>query len=167
MKGTGRLGRISPCFFPALDGTTIADDNGVNVLPFFETPWYTLGQEGRKRVRFVYLSYDVRTGTGLDLSDMPASWRSGLQVEDEQIPANGARAITPGVLDVGYILSPQDTNYIAAGNYPSTSTYTRFRLPVGKFPYGIGFRVRQLQPSTVTRVLDLAVDAHGAERGRV
>ena len=166
IKGSGRLARIGPTFFPALDGTTITDDNGINVLPFFETPWYRLGQEGRKRSRFGYLSYDIRT-SGLALEDMPASWRVGLQVEDEGLPKNPGPRTTTGMLDFGYILSPQDLNYTNAGSFPSTSKYTRFRLPVGAASYGIAFRVRQLQPSTVTRIFEIGVDAHPIERGRV
>ena len=166
MKGTQRLARIGPTFFPALDGTTIVDDNGINVLPVFETPWYRLGQEGRKRVKFAYLSYDIRTN-GVALDDMPASWRVGYQVEDEALPRDSERASLPGMIDVGYILTPQDTNYTSAGSYPSTGKYTRFRLPVGKAPYGVAFRVRQLQPSTVTRIFEIGVDAHPVERGRV
>jgi len=142
------------------------DDNGINVLPVFETPWYRLGQEGRKRVKFAYLSYDIRTN-GVALDDMPASWRVGYQVEDEALPRDSERASLPGMIDVGYILTPQDTNYTSAGSYPSTGKYTRFRLPVGKAPYGVAFRVRQLQPSTVTRIFEIGVDAHPVERGRV
>src|SRR5262249_17402474 len=135
MKGTQRLARIGPTFFPALDGTSIVDDNGTNVLPFFETPWYRLGQEGRKRGRLAHPSSDIRTN-GVALDAMPASWRVGLQVEDEGLPQPGPQAVA-GMLDLGYILSPQDVAYTAAGTFPSTSKYTRFRLPVGKYPYGI------------------------------
>jgi hypothetical protein len=166
IKSTQRLARIGPCFFPALDGTMIADDNGLNVLPFFETPWYRLGQEGRKRVRFAYLSYDIRTGAAA-AADVPGGWRRGYQLEDEGPLESAPHAGVPGMLEAGYVLSPQDTGYTTAGTYPSTAKYTRFRLPVGKSPYGIGFRVRQLAPSTVTRIFELGVDAHPVERGRV
>jgi hypothetical protein len=166
IKNTQRLARIGPCFFPALNGTMIADDNGLNVLPFFETPWYRLGQEGRKRVRFVYLTYDIRTGAAA-ADAVPSGWRRGLQLEDDGDLSGAPQAGVPGMLDVGYVLSPQDLTYTAAGQYPSTTKYTRFRLPVGKYPYGIAFRVRQLAPSTVTRIFEIGLDAHPVERGRV
>jgi hypothetical protein len=38
---------------------------------------------------------------------------------------------------------------------------------VNQFPYGVAFKVRQLVPSTVTRVFDLGVEATAAERSRV
>jgi len=136
ISGTSRLARISACFFPSTLIDPQVDGNGTNVLPYFETPWYKLAPEGRKRVRFVYLSYDARAGPG-------------------------------DVLGVSYILSPQDTTWISAGNYPATSRYTRYRLPVGKFPYGIAFQVKQLVPTSVTRINEIAVDAHAAERSRV
>jgi len=139
IQGSGRLARLAPTFFPPLGGTTLVDDNGVPVLPNLETGWYRLGQEGRKRIRFAYLSYDVR-----------------------------AAAATPNMFDLSYIdVSPQDPTFTLAGSYPSTDRYQRFRTPVGKNTYGIAFRFEQKVPSTVTRIFDLAVDAHMTERGRV
>ena len=58
-SGAKRLIAMSNCFFPTL--TEIErDDDGTDVLPVIETPWYRFGDEGRKRVRFAYTSYDVR-----------------------------------------------------------------------------------------------------------
>src|SRR5262249_28967052 len=139
IQGPGRLPRPPPPFSPPLGGTTLVDDNGVPVLPNFETGWYRLGQEGRKRIRFAYLSYDVR-----------------------------ATAATPNMFDLSYIdVSPQDPTFTLSGSYPSTDRYQRFRTPVGKNTYGIAFRFEQKVPSTVTRIFDIAVDAHMTERGRV
>lgn len=136
IKGTNRLARLGPCFFPS-EITLVRDANGTDVLPYLETPWYKLAPEGRKRVRFAYASYDVRTPT----------------------PGN--------VLQLAYILNPQDTSWTVAGTLPSTNGYTRFRLPVGKAPYGVAFQLKQINPSIVTRLSDIAVDAHAIERGRV
>ena len=165
IKGTNRLARISACFFPSMLMGLQVDGNGVNVLPSFETPWYKLAAEGRKRVRFVYLSYDARTGTTLTQDARPVAWqeelRGGAGAPDPFVASPG------DVLECNYILSPQDTSWIGAGGYPPTTTYRRYRLPVGKMPYGIAFQVRQVIPTTVTRVSDLAVDAHAVERSRI
>lgn len=135
ITGAGRLARIGPIFFPT-PGGVVADADGTNVLPEFETPWYRLAQEGRKRVRFAYLSYDIR-GAGGD------------------------------ALELGYMRGPQNPSYTIMGQLPFTGDYSRFRLPVGQFPYGVAFRVRQTQPSNVTRVFDFALEAQAAERSRV
>ena len=167
IKGTNRLARVGPCFFPALGVAPIVDDNGTAVLPNFETPWYRLGPEGRKRIRFAYLSYDVRDGSALTRDAEPAGWREPLEGR-EAPPANGTpRAATPDLLTVSYILSPQDVAFTQAGVYPATTKYERFRVPVGKYPYGIAFKVTQNHPSNVTRVFDIALEAHSSERSRV
>ena len=149
IAGTKRLGRLGPCFFPDFTNTPLQDDNGVPVLPTFETGWYRLvfaralghrlmQEEGRTRVRFAYLSYDAR------------------------LPA-----VTPDVLSLGYLLSPQDTAYTSMGTLPSTSEYTRFRLPVGQQPYGIAFKVTQTQPTDALRIFDLGIESSGIERSRL
>jgi len=138
IQGTDRLARFSSCFFPIVSNTPAQDANGVNVLPYLETGWYRLAPEGRKRIRFAYLSYDARVS-----------------------------AASPDPLQLSYILGPADTNWMTAGTLPITSDYSRFRLPVGKAPYGIAFRLQQLQPTDVTRVSDLAVEVHPIDRGRV
>lgn len=137
MAGTHRLGRISPMFFPSLGVGLIADADGVSVMPEFETPWYRMGKEGRKRSRFGYLSYD-------------------------------ARVLTPNarVMELGYIDSPSDLVYSTMGGLPNTTRYTRYKLPVYQGSYGVAFRVRQLQPTTVTRIYDLAVEGQPLEPSR-
>jgi len=148
MYGTNRLARVGPCFFPTFTTSQIQDDDGTVVLPSFDTPWYRLAQEGRKRIRFGYLSYDVRASGVAPFDELV-----GLAVQQ--------------ILQMGYIRSPQQSTYTTLGTFPSTGGYTRYRLPLGQFPYGVAFRVQQLLPSTVTRVFDLAVEAQGAERSRV
>jgi hypothetical protein len=163
--GAHQLGRLSACFFPVTSGVHAADANGVNVLPYLETGFYKLAQEGRKRVRFAYLSYDARSGTLA--VDEGASWQRRLR-EEEYVNGSGPIAAASGdVLSLAYILSPQDTTWTPAGTLPLTSAYTRYRLPVGKAPYGIAFQLSQTAPTTVTRISDLAVDAHPIDRGRV
>jgi len=150
--------RVGPIFFPVPAGQN-DDADGTHVLPVFETPWYRMGQEGRKRARFVYLSYDVRSTSGL-----------GTKLDEGEIPPPAPpellAALAP-VLEVGYIRSPQMPSYTILGELPYTTAYSRYRLPLGQFPYGVAFRVRQANPSSVNRIFDLAVEAQAAERSRV
>jgi hypothetical protein len=171
--GTQRLARLSGCFFPARVGAVNVDGNGVNVQPYLETSFYKLSQEGRKRLRFVYLSYDARMGT-LAQSAEPvgqmAAWQERFRPEEfvpvEQLDLQPQASATQA-LQCAYILNPQDTTWTTAGTYPLTSLYTRNRLPIGKMPYGIAFQIQQISPTSVTRVNDIAIEAHPVERSRV
>lgn len=163
LAGKARLARVGPCFYPDFSIGSIQDDDGTPVLPAFETPWYRLSDEGRKRIRFGYLSYDVRVPP-----EVAAMWRSEEFLESIPPPAppEVLAAVAP-VLDVGFITSPQDLNYQSMGGLPPTDRYTRYRLPLNKFPYGVAFRVKQTRVGSVTRIFDLAVEAMPAERSRV
>jgi len=169
--GRKRLARISPCFFPVFTTTAIQDDDGTPVLPTFETPWYRMTQEeGRKRVRFAYLSYDVRApgdAPNVEADAFPGGWRR--QIEDGELPHADELALraVQQTMQLGYIRSPQQLTYTTLGVFPTTNGYTRYRLPIGQFPYGVAFKVQQLLPSNVTRIFDLGVEAQAAERSRV
>jgi len=168
MHGTSRLGRLSACFFPAMTGTPGLDADGNAVLPYLETGYYRLAPEGRKRVRFVYLSYDARSGSLAGDDPVPVDWQRRFREEEFTANGNGVKPQAAGdPLQMAYILNTQDTTWTIAGTLPMTSGYTRFRVPVGQAPYGVAFQLQQLQPTTVTRVSDLAVDAHTIERSRV
>lgn len=145
MIGTTRLGRLGPMFFPESVGKFIQiDANNVWVLPSFETPFYKLSAEGRKRVRFVYLSYG---------STAPAIQPIPPYVGD--------------MMSIGYITDPHEKGWSDAGTLPFAEAYSRYRLPIGKFPYGIAFHVEQIGPTSSTRISDLGIDAHPAERSRL
>jgi hypothetical protein len=163
IKGTQRLARLGPCFFPDLTQGLLVDDNGVPVMPEMQTPWYRLGPEGRKRIRFAYLSYDARISTAL-LSGHPAPWRAPLE---DEVPEETISNENAPVLNVGYIRSPQDPSYISIGQLPSTSGYSRFRLPVNQAPYGLAFQVKQTAQTAALRVFDFALEAQGTERSRL
>jgi hypothetical protein len=168
MAGTKRLGRIGPCFFPTLGGALISDDDGQYVLPSFETPWYRLGREGRKRARFGYLSYDVRSNNTREGGE-PSPWRAGDDFTEDVLPLVPPailNTISP-VLEVDYVTGPSDITYTSMGGLPPTDDYTRYKLPVWRAPYGIAFRVKQTQPSTVTRIYDLAVEGDPFEPSRL
>ena len=176
-KDAARLIDLSDCFFPARVAL-IADADGTPVLPTIETPWYRLAEEGRKRVRFAYLSYDARASLPVGRSagveeSISQSWRGypdseGQVLETIAQEANGQARTTLGhMLELGYITNPHDLTYDIAGGLPPTSKYERYKLPLGKHPYGIAFRIRQLTPSYVTRIYDLALAAQADERSRL
>jgi hypothetical protein len=167
-QGAYRLAALSNCWFPTL--TEIErDDDGTDVLPIIETPWYRFGDEGRKRIRFAYTSYDCRATA--PAAQTPMNWRGQPdnegQVLDPFDENKAAVAALQQMLEVGYIRNPTDTQYVVAGRLPETVDYRRFRLPVAKHPYGLAFRVRQIAPSYVTRLYGMAVEASASERSRV
>ena len=165
MAGTNRLARIGPTFFPTTSGSSalVTDDDGVPVLPVLETPWYRMGPEGHKRNRFGYLSYDVRTTpTAQQLDPQLYPIEEGAP---PPVPPEVLATVAP-VLQLGFIANPSDVAYTSAGNLPPTTRYTRYKLPVNRGSYGMAFRVKQLVPSTVTRVYDLAVEGWPLEQSR-
>ena len=159
-----RLAALADCFFPPLTLPTsvLTDANGVAVLPLVETPWYRMAQEGRKRSRFVYTSYDSRIPPGATAM----GWRADIDQVAQQQSEAAVQAVQQ-MLEVGYMTSPNEQTYTIAGRLPDTQRYKRYRLPIGMHPYGIAFRIRQIAPSTVTRVFDFAVEAAPEERSRV
>ena len=164
-KGTSRLMSLSPCFFPPTPTNPTLDGDGAPVLPLFETPWYRLAEEGRKRVRFAYASYDVR-----ETGARAMQWREGIEVPEhlpEVINGVEARAAGDPILEFSFITSPQEAVYQPMGALPPTSEYTRYRLPIGRHPYGLALRCRQVAPSSVTRVFDIALQAEQEERSRL
>jgi hypothetical protein len=165
IQGTNRLARTSACFAPTPSAGLIVDANGVNVLPYIQTPWYRLGPEGRKRTRFAYVSYDARISSLR--GGVPAEWRIPLEGENGGLPDVLVSNPAANVLDVGYLRSPQDTSYTDIGGLPSTTKYSRFRLPVRQQPYGIAFQIKQTAPTTVLRLFDFAVESWAIERSQV
>jgi len=138
LSGYTKIARLGPMFYPDVTLSQI-DGNDVVVRPHIETPWYRLGLEGRKRVRFAYLSYDVR--------------------------AIVASTVAP--MRLGYMVSPEATSYINSGFFPVTTGYDRRRVPVHQFPYGVGFYVDTTDPTSSVRIYDIALEAWAGERSRV
>jgi hypothetical protein len=144
IEGWSRLATLGPAFYPN-EGAPQVDGNGFSVRPRFETGWVRLSEEGRKRVRFAYLSYDCR---------------GFLPVTN---PVRVSYSTTP-TLDP----NPLSAGYKNAGQLPLTPNgYSRFRLPVYKFPYGISFYVETVDTTGIFRVYDLGVEAQSSERSRV
>jgi hypothetical protein len=170
-QGAKRLTALSNCFFPTLTELQV-DADGTNVLPVLETPWYRFGDEARKRVRFAYTSYDCRLA--LPAAQAPMNWRGHPDAEGQVLEpldaglVNGAATTALAqALEVGFIVDPTDTTYEIAGRLPDTSDYRRYRLPLNRHPYGVAFRVRQLEPSYVTRLYGMQVESSADERSRV
>jgi hypothetical protein len=175
MAGTNRLGLVGPMFFPTLGSVIQQDGDGTNVMPVFETPYYRLGGTGRKRTRNVYLEYDMRTATSRGVNgNSPAEWRGVFHDETEleaameeppPPPAPVLQAIAP-VVEVDYIFHPEDA-YTSAGGMPPSTNQMRRKLPIRGAPYGVGFRVKQLLPTSATRVYKLEVEAGMMEKSRL
>ena len=159
-----RLMQLADCFFPIRGAALIADADATPVLPVVETGWNRLGEEGRKRIRFLYTSYDIRT------TPITAPAKYDVPVEGLAEAVNGeAKAALAQLLEVSYALSPfaSPSQFIVAGVLPETSDYDRFRLPVNRQPYGISVKFRQTAPSTVTRIAEFGVEAQATERSRL
>lgn len=174
-QGSQRLTALSTCFFPLVDANPEIDDDGTAVLPVIETGWSRFGEEARKRMRFIYTSYDCRM-TGI------TPYESMRSVGDEVVEADvldsrrelgavtqneAATLALSQALEVGYITMPSQPSYVIAGNLPETQGYSRYRLPIGKHPYGMAFRIRQVSPSYVTRLYGLSIQASMDERSRL
>jgi hypothetical protein len=164
MAGTKRLARIGPVYFPITAGTLTAnvDADGTPILPSLETGWYALGREGRKRARFAYLSYDARL---TPITDKSLGGGLADPLEGEQLEAPVVDATSP-IFAFDFVTDPYNEAYTAMGGLPPTTRRSRYRLPVNRATYGLAFRVRQLQPSTITRIYDLAVDSETMEASR-
>jgi hypothetical protein len=134
-----RLARIGPCFFPDSSGGGMQDGDNDSVMPGFDTPWYRLGREGRKRIRFGYLSYDA--------SSSPA---------------------TPDAIEVFYNVDPQENPVGSSSQVlPSNAGYFRGRFRIHRNAYGVSFAVQTNAPVLGLRVYDLAVEAEVMESSRV
>jgi hypothetical protein len=208
--GDNRLGGLGPCFFPAQDDIGVVDANNVWVQPHFMTPYNKLGPEGRKRIRFVYLSYDLRKPNP-PLDDRPALDRSSPDpnyrppvpepppggprppVPDPPAPVPrppiplppytesgdpnnpGFTFNDPNVLRIGYIVNSPSYPVselltpatVDAGWLPEAKGYARYKLPVGKFGYGISVFLDTTMPVGYFRLYDIGVEYWGAERSRL
>lgn len=132
-----RVTALSQMFFP--NAATISQDADLDyVLPVIETGWFRFGAEARKRLKSLYLSYDVRL--------------------------SGNAKTT--ALSVGYIDSPEETSFRnARRSLNGTVEYTRRRVPISLGAYGAAFRFAQTVPSLDNRIYDLSAQAWSQEDG--
>jgi len=149
----GRLTRLSTTFA----GSSLAefggppeslidqvDDNGVAVLPEMQTGWARLGNEGRKQMRFVFLSYRHQSYEHPALTD---------------------------AIEILYRKDPATTTdllgYTKLGEMGTVSEYTRKRLPVLGKHYGVQFWIRAKRPSRFFNISDVGIGAQVNDRGKV
>jgi len=149
-----RLARISTMYLglpdidpddpnPPASYQSAIDPNGVPILPRITTSWQTLGREGEKRMRNVYISHET------------------------QKPNSGTIPVGDP-LQIGYRLTPVVLDsWVNIGTIPFSTLYDRKRLHLGRPAYGIQVHVEQIVPSHVSRLYDIAVETYPVDRGRV
>lgn len=134
--GLPRIITLSGLFSPVL--ANAADADGAAVLPSLETPFYNMGFSGQKRIRNLYVAYDIRTAGGS--------------------PVLRASAVTTPESGAAYTqLSPDLI----------TTTQQR-RAPVGvrKPALGVGLKIVQVGASADTRLYGIEAEGHPRERTR-
>lgn len=138
-QSTKRVGDLSTVFTPAVGNK--ADANGDEPVPTIETPFYEPGGAGKKRWKYVYLTYDVREGA----SDDPS-------------------------LGMSYTTSPETISYTAlpgATPFTETTKQERKRQRFGLATRGAAFSIAQASQSADTRVYRLEADVHPLEGSRL
>ena len=131
-----RLVTLSGLFSPAT--ANAADADGAAVLPSLETPFYNMGFSGIKRIRNLYVAYDIRSAGASPL----------LRVSTVLTPESGAAytQVAPDLI---------------------TTTKMR-RAPVGvrKPALGVGLKIAQIGASADTRLYGVEAEGHPEERSR-
>jgi hypothetical protein len=134
--GSPRIITLSGLFSPASGNANDADSTPV--LPSLETPFYNMGNAGEKRIRNLYVAYDIRT----------AGASPTLRVSALTSPESGASysTLTPDLI---------------------TTTKQR-RAPVGvrKVALGVGLKIQQVGASADTRIYGIEAEGHPQERSR-
>lgn len=130
------VGKISPLWTPSQ--TYQADGDGTAVLPVLETPFYRVGSYDQKRIRRIYVGYDLRAGSG----------GVGLKV---------SQVLTPEPSAAYTALSP---------NMPSGTKYIRKNQRVGKFALGLGFKFELSAAAADAKLYSIEADAHPWEPER-
>jgi hypothetical protein len=145
-----RLIELSPVFYGHVDlpeagvpDPTVVDSvdgDGKPVLPLLDLGFKKLGAEGVKRLRHIYVSHQTQ------------------------------RVVTPAeVFQVEYRVNPAPirTDFMVAGTLPSEQQYTRSRVNVGRRGYGIQIVLRQVLPTYLTRIYDIAIGEWPQDRGKL
>lgn len=127
-KGSPRVGKISSLWTPS--ATFANDGDGTAVLPSIETGFYVLNASQTKRVRSMYLTYDIRTAGGSPLLRASAVFTSE--------PGAAYTQLAP--------------------DFPTTTKQQRKHTRVAKSSQGIGFKIDQVVASADTRLYGLEVE---------
>lgn len=121
--GSPRVGRLSSLWTP---GSSFSNDaDGTAVLPVLETGYYVLGGNQKKRIRSVYVTYDMRAAGGVSPT---------LAVAVTFGPENGAPYTT------------------LAQSLPTTTAIARKHAQVRRSVTGMGLRFTQVGISSDTRI---------------
>lgn len=152
-----RLARIAPMYTGLVDAdpdfanptlVDAVDENQVPILPRITTGWESLGLEGQKRIRSVYVSHATQKQPPFSGNALKVGYR-----------------LTPVVLDsfvdLGSLPPP------AVNGLPFSNLYDRKRLPIGRAGYGVQIHVEQVLPSHMSRLYDISIESHPIDQGRV
>lgn len=120
-------------------GTSTYKADGDSGTPHLtvETPFYTMGKPGLKRVRRAFIGYEL-TDYATDNPDLTVEWVSTV---------NGSSYETAGTLD-------------------ETSDYVRTMVSINRLMDGIGFRLTRSTGAGDLFIHDLGVDGHPVEQSR-
>lgn len=135
---TKQVGNLATSFLPKAG--TKADPSGIaDMTPTLWTPYYMLGSQGKKRTKYVYLSYEL-----LDAgTDDPT-------------------------LTVAFALTPETATYTSlTPTFPETTTRDRQRVALARASAGVALKITQTGPSEDTRIYALETDAYAQEGSRL
>jgi hypothetical protein len=130
------VGKISTLWTPSQ--TYQSDGDGTAVLPVLETPFYRVGAYDQKRIRRVFLGYDLRAGSG----------GVGVKMSNTLDPSPSASYIT------------------GSPNLPSGTKYQRKNQRVGRFGLGVGFKIELTAAAADAKLYTLEAEAHPWEPER-
>ena len=135
-QGAARVCRLSTIYNVG-DSTYKTDGDGDTVAPVIETPFYPVGKLGLKRMKRVYIGYEL-TEYG---TDDPAC-------------------------AVSFVTTPEETSYTAASALPETTEYDRRRVDIFRQAFGIGLKFTRSNPGDFL-LYDISVDQIAQEQSRL
>lgn len=131
-----RIGKISTLWTPST--ALSADGDGSIVLPSIETPFYDMGNESIKRIRNLYITYDIRT----------AGASPALRVSYTVDPSPGAAYVT------------------ATPDLITTLVQQRRAVGIRKAALGVALKIEQVGASADTRIFGIEAEGHAWEQSR-
>jgi hypothetical protein len=138
----GKVANISTMWEEADPTIDTVDGNNVAVRPALETAWYRLGEdEGMKRVRAVYFSFDLAETNGT----------VKIYVCEQVQPRSSADWILVKTLQENDLIDVNDQPY-------TTNGYERRRIDVGRESYGFAFKLEVEGSIKNLKMYDLAAE---------
>ena len=129
------VGKISSLWTPA--SAFAYDGDGTAVLPVLETPFYRVSSLAEKRIRRLYVGYDLRTNGGAE------------------------------ALSMSYVLTPEPgAAYTTMKTLPVTTAFKRRSVRIARFGLGVGLKFSQTAATVDTRMYSIETDAHPFEATR-